>query len=328
MDTKETKEHHERVNERFRQLMLHDPIVIDFQKRLGKLFDDNPNLKQGFHVLEFPPKMREIYHQINKKWNVPLLEFAQFGTGIDSTQKILHRISELKPSHWKPIDDAVAHLKKRESEHLYLDIDLTTLDMNDARAVKRQVWQMVQHRIQKKRTDNPSSKRTRQAHYKNDRPELAFVYHIKGDTFQKYLRWYTIHQNEKFSFRIIAYIEKEKKAGAASDDELVKRLSSRRIKLGKPVKGEDAVEKGVKLIHRAIHGSDYDEKDFEIIDKYDCPIHGNSCPPNCDYRQDWMGRFNRLIAPEPFRMGRGQTESEFESMIHPEARSKRQKPSR
>lgn len=327
MDTEEAKEHHERVNERFRQLMLLDPLVIDFQGRLGKLFEDNPHLKQGFHVLEFPPKMREIYTQIDKKWNVPLLEIAQFGAGIDSTRKILPRISELRPSRWKPIDDAVTHLKKQESEHLYLDIDLTTLDMNDARAVKRQVWQMVQQRIQKKRTENPSSKRTRQSHYKNDRPELAFVYHIKEVTFQKYLRWYTIHQNEKLSFRLIAHIERVKKTSVASADELLERLRSKRIKWGNPVKGEDAVEKGVKLIHRAIHGTDFYTKDEEIIEKYNCPTHGNLCPPNCKYYRDWRNVFNRLYKAETSRMGRGQTESEFESRIYPEARSKKQTPS-
>ena len=324
---KEKKYHHDMVNERLRQLMVRDPLVIDFQKRMKKFYDDNPQLKKGFHYLKFPSKMQEIHNQIDKKWNVPLIEWVMADARISLTQKILSRITELTPSHWRPAYKVVSHLKEKQADHLYLDIDLTTLDMNDARQVKQQVWQMIKDRLRERIIKDSRPTRIKQSHYKDDRPELAFIYHTKEETFQKYLRSYDIYMREKLGFRLIAYIDRVRKQSEINAEELLKRLRSKKLKWGNPIKGEDAVEKGIKLIHKAIHGADYSAKDTEPInEEYNCPRHGKKCSPGCNYIKYWMGIFNRVIKPEPSLTGRGQTDAEFEAMIHPAARRKRRKP--
>jgi hypothetical protein len=233
----------------------------------------------------------------------------------------------MKPSHWKPVEGVVAHLIKKEEQHLYIDIDLTTLDMNDAKEVKQQVWEMVKNRLQDKRKKEAPPSKIKQSHFKDDRPELAFIYHIKEEVFQKYLWWYNIHQNEKFSFRIIAYIDKVRKRGKINIDEVIERFRNIKKRWGTPEKGEDAVGKGIKLIHKAIHGMDYSAKDIEpITEKYDCPKHGNKCPHNCKYLMNWFQRFDNSMK-EPWRSGLGYSEAEFENMIHPKTGRKRTKPS-
>jgi len=150
---------------------------------------------------------------------------------------------------------------------------------------------------------------------------------MKEEVFQKYLWWYDIHQNEKFSFRIIAYIDKARKQGKRNIDEVIERFRNGKTKWGTPVRGEDAVEKGIKLIHKAIQGMDYSVKNTEpIIDRYECPDHGNCCPKTCKYFIDWKLKFNYLMKEEHYPRGRGQSEAEFEAMIYSQIRGQRRKP--
>lgn len=62
--------------------------------------------------------------------------------------------------------------------------------------------------------------------------------------------------------------------------------------IGDPIKGEDAVANGVKIIYRAIHRKPYPSK--KITQKeYNCPTHGVLCSVDCSYKIDFMKDFNR-----------------------------------
>ena len=77
---------------------------------------------------------------------------------------------------------------------------------------------------------------------------------LKNPTFDKYLRWYDLRE-EGFSYRTIASVEISKSAGEAIE---YFRKNKRIDKAN--VKGEDAVEKGYKVIYEAIHHKKYNSK--------------------------------------------------------------------
>lgn len=119
---------------------------------------------------------------------------------------------------------------------------------------------------------------------------------IREATFNNYLRWYDIHTTEKLSFRLIANIEKNRKNNPQCAEEILEKLKSNKIRWGISIKGEDAVEKGVKIIYKAIHRTDYSQKKIEpLIENYNCPKHKSGCPTSCKYYKNWLGRFNRLM---------------------------------
>jgi hypothetical protein len=79
---------------------------------------------------------------------------------------------------------------------------------------------------------------------------LAFLPSVSDANFDRYVRWYDLCVTHGFSFRQVAAYEAPTKEGARSG-----RPSRRRI--GYAIRGEDTVEKAVKLIYRAIHRKAY-----------------------------------------------------------------------
>lgn len=128
---------------------------------------------------------------------------------------------------------------------------------------------------------------------------------LRPDTFRKYLKWYDIHMDQKFSFRCIALGEKGKKniedVGAELqkirhqlDDQEWKTYRRKKTEIGDII-GEDAVEKGVKVIYHAIHRKPYKERDVGQIEEYVCIDHMNDCPINCSNLKKWQKKFNSAL---------------------------------
>jgi hypothetical protein len=110
-------------------------------------------------------------------------------------------------------------------------------------------------------------------------------------TFHNYLKWYDIRMKEKFSYRLIAHLDRQKKPG-----ELLEKLRAKKIKWGISIKGEDKIEKGFKLIYEAIHRRKYNPRtDGDAHEEYKCSTHTETeCPVSCKYFKDWEKRFNSL----------------------------------
>jgi len=127
--------------------------------------------------------------------------------------------------------------------------------------------------------------------------ELTFIYRCRSEsTFNKYLRWYDIHTTEKFGFRLIAYLENQYKQDPIKRNDLLDRVKKmpKSPKIGASVRGEDKVEKGIKLIYQAIHRKPYSKKSIEFVtDEYNCLQHGNDCPATCAYLKDFYNKIKR-----------------------------------
>lgn len=291
----------ERINNRFKELMARDPLVLKYLNEFNEYMDRNPALKEGSHILDPPKAVKKLGVKVFKKWNSPLLE------GINNSeyfmvQKILPPIGKL--AAWKQVVNSPnfpehplqAYAFFKNPGHLYIDINCSVLDKNDAKYVKSAVWELVRLLIESKQVSVKGQEKNRiPTSPPDDPPELAPFYHMREDVFRNYLRWYDIHTKEKLGFRLMAVVESIRQKNISGAEELLKRFIHARVKWGSPVKGEDRIEKGVKLIHEAIHRKPYAQKEIEsIIEEYNCPQHGNNCKPTCIYYKAWLGRFNRL----------------------------------
>lgn len=171
--------------------------------------------------------------------------------------------------------------------YIPLVINIDRINKNDAKKVKRLLWKIIESNLQKGKTKKPLG----------EYPECAFLYHIrKEDTFQRYLKWYDLHTKEKLGFRLIAFIDNTSKTDPQRASKLLEKLKSEKYRCGEPKEGEDKIEKGVKLIYKAIHRDNYSRKTIEpLFEEYNCSTHGKNCPASCRYYKGWVGRFNRLM---------------------------------
>ena len=188
-------------------------------------------------------------------------------------------------------------------EKIFIGIDLKLIKLNDSKNIKNTVWKYIERCIKKR---NQEGKRT--SIYKEPQ-EVLPLYRCKDKTFNNYLKWYDWQMQEKLGWRLIAFIENQSKDNPLKAKELLKKI---RNKSKKPqvgifdpksnkvfVEGEDKVEKGIKLIYQAIHRKPYHPKDIApLLDEYNCPQHGLSCPESCKYYKDWLSRFDRLMPPD------------------------------
>jgi hypothetical protein len=125
--------------------------------------------------------------------------------------------------------------------------------------------------------------------------ELNFLYHCHQDKFDNYVRWYDLHTQEKLGFRPIAAWDNTQKTNPKRAEQVLQQLINCKAKCYGHIKGEDKVEKGIKLIYKAIHRDNYSAKAIEpVMKEYNCPHHGINCLTSCTYYQKWFGRFNRL----------------------------------
>ncbi len=267
--------------------MRRDPLVTDFVNQL--------NINQD----EASASMTAI----RQKWNLGFFTFDSSGSGEFSIQKILPAVMEHIPARFVSgahtphyIRDKRGDLFMKEQDHLYLDINLSTLDTNDAREVRRQVWELVRTRIQERRNVLGGIKQ-QQAKPCGDPPEVAFVYHAKDETFSAYLRWYDLHHARRLSLRAIADIESLRKKSALNAEKLLEKYihQDKKVKIRRSIKEEGKIQKGVNLIRRAIYRTkDSSQNSEDYLNKYNCPQHGQQCPKTCSTYKEWINIFNRL----------------------------------
>jgi hypothetical protein len=183
-------------------------------------------------------------------------------------------------------------------------VNVSRQNKNDAKIVKKQLWSVIEANLQVSAAKSPAW----------ESQTCSFVYSIRKEkTFQDYLRWYdwaigTDYQKpDGYSFRAIALLNdiwlnhpelyENAKEEIANRTKIIQSTRGERVLkgvVGEPVKGEDNVEKAVKLIYNAIHRKPYPSKKTKQKN-YNCPVHGVECPSMCRYLKKWMKDFNRRM---------------------------------
>jgi hypothetical protein len=137
-------------------------------------------------------------------------------------------------------------------------------------------------------------------------PEDQFEHKLfRWEEFVRDLRRYDWHQKYGFSFRYIAFLERNarniaRREGKEVEEPLDPPSCLTPKKVGSPIPEEDSVERGMKKIYLAIYRHPYPvsrrKSDTALSDmaKYNCPHHEqNDCPETCSY----LMRRMREIAP-------------------------------
>ena len=209
-------------------------------------------------------------------------------------------------------------------EEIAIQFNLSFFDLHDEAEVKRQVWKIVKNALEYRkacevygiehfqREPNENSfefiQRTRRLIENAKRmkknmscptgisSEVAPFFHMRESTFLNYLKWYDIYTSKRFSFRSIAIIENllKRDPGKAKQVFSEIELMGRRMEGGQPVKGEDAVRRGIIMVYQAIFRKKFNPKGMvQPLKEYSCIEHRNNCPSSCDYFKKWQKEFNR-----------------------------------
>ena len=296
--------------ERKKALIDRDPLTKDLLKEL-QAYDP----QQGRS-----PRLNELLNQVEEKWFVSIyipseLRYDAQQRGLPP-EKIYQKAVEkdivvdgnkfLEAINCKPMSDpfvirnrfqiepivfciptdlGTPHIfgERHFNDNLTIQIDLNLITLRSAPYVKDTVWKIVEKYLRDGIPDNSTIMKTL---YVMEAPgydieEVMYLYRCSPSTFQKYLRWYDTHTQEKLPFRLIAFLENKRREGLKSYDEWIEKLRTTKWKVGREyIKGqdaisEDAVEKAIKLIWRAIHRKTYTRVKGELED-WTCPIHGNN----------------------------------------------------
>lgn len=298
-------------------LMVRDPMAIEAVKEVHTL---------PLPIDEYTDNVLSLASKLEEKWNVSILftrdqkyrfELAGWtyddpidpqGTrplvmsmkAIEDGQKFAYRGFEpvwfhrLDASRGRKI--AVDPLVRRingdrlsSDDKLYVEIDLNLIDNNDRKRIKKLIDEAVDRCLKARKLEGRPKRIM-------DEPEgLWFIYDCKEDTFQNYLRWYDIHTQERLGFRLIAFLEKYR-SNLETYEEWLKKLSTTTWKVGKDcAKGEDRIEKGVKLIWTAIHRKPYSSKKVKpVMEDWTCPVHGKEYDATCKHCKGLSDRFDRI----------------------------------
>lgn len=194
-------------------------------------------------------------------------------------------------------------------DKLLIEMDLNLVDKGeDAKFLKKSVLSLIDRCLEQRKREG------RKPVMIGEPEELSFLYHCKDKTFQNYLRWYDdnigsdYQKPNGYSFRAIAYGENVLRRHPELYEDTMKEIANRtkiirstrgekvlKGVVGEPVEGEDAVEKGVIAIYKAIHRKPYPSRKTRLK-KYNCPTHGVSCPSmGCPYAKKWMKDFNKRM---------------------------------
>ena len=206
-------------------------------------------------------------------------------------------------SQFVDINEFIPHREEIGEKWLPIIVNVSRLNKADAKIIKKQVWSLIEANLQKGKTKEPCE----------EHRECSFLYSLRNErTFENYLRWYDLaigtdyQKPNGFSFRAIAFCEyvlrkhpekyEDAKEDIAKRTKVVRTARGERVLkgvVGEHIKGEDAVEKGVKVIYNAIHRKPYASKKTKQKE-YNCPVHGVSCPSmGCPYLKKWMKDFNK-----------------------------------
>ena len=137
--------------------------------------------------------------------------------------------------------------------------------------------------------------------------EMGFIYSSKEDVFKKYLNWYDLHMGNDpvtpkgLQFRQIAKNNLYDTVKRKCPDKIkeindrmkdIKDLNKNTLKRDtkEPIECEDAVEKAVKTIYKAIHRKPYPARTKQNL--FNCPQHQNNCPIDCKNLEKSMQIFN------------------------------------
>jgi hypothetical protein len=193
-------------------------------------------------------------------------------------------------------------------DRLLIDIDLNLGDQGeDGKLLKENVCSLIDRCLKQRKREGKKPVMI------GEPQELAFLYHRREETLENYLRWYDLnigsdYQKPKgYSFRAIAELENVRRNHPELYEDAKKQIANRTKVIrstrgekilkgfvGDPIKGEDAVEKGVKMIYSAIHRKSYPSKKTKQKE-YRCPNHERSCPKDCPYFMSFMKDFNRRM---------------------------------
>ena len=297
-------------------LIVRDPLAIEAVKEADKL---------PLPIDEWTPKIQDLVAKLEKKWNVTVLftrdqkyrfELAgrkydnmidpdgirplvmwmkgktqdQAWVGRDIERIWFYRIdaSNVKEYQIDSLINCVAGDRFPSDDKLFIMIDLNLVDLNDARLVKQTVWSITKEYLAKRKKEGKKKR------ILDEPKELLFIYDCREQTFQNYLRWYDIHTREKLGFRLIAFLNEICKGDNIKYEKWLEGLRSKKWKVGRSIKGEDSVGKGVKVIWAAIHRESYNrEKAGPVIEEWNCPVHGNGYSPTCKDCKALHELFNR-----------------------------------
>lgn len=167
-------------------------------------------------------------------------------------------------------------------------INVSRLNKGDAKTTKKQIWSVIEANLQEGRTKKPY----------DEFEECAFLYHLRNEkTFKNYLRWYDIHVKERLGFRLIAFLERICGENIVAYEKWLEKLRTKKWKVQHAEKGEDRVEKGVKLIWAVIHREPYTPKKVEpVMEGWNCPKHGKVHSSECKDCKALNDRFNRIYS--------------------------------
>lgn len=287
------------VNYRIKELMTRDPLVERFLKEYQQSIIQNPEKMQQTGIMDMTDQLFSLGTELRSKWGLWCFEYDPNGNFY--VQKISEKVTEHRPVEMFSDFTVPDTIRKRHCDifpampdHVYLDVDLSTLDMHDEKRVKSEMWQIVKTSLLLRQKALEGMK---QAQPQDDPPELGFVYHIREPVFENYLRWYDLHIKEYLGFRLIAFLENVRKENLLTYDEWLEKLRSMKWKVGRPIRGEDRVEKAVKIIWEAIHKSSY-TKPEAIMDEWSCPTHGNDYHDECKSCRALSDKFNKIYPPE------------------------------
>ena len=307
--------------QRKKTLISRDPLAKDLLKKLDEYRPNKSNPSEK--------EIESLRQKLEDRWNVSILitsaakpfvtglpvivnqtrdnclspvKFSYDGITIEEGEPLIisNKIAGNPITSFHPPMEGM--LFEAKTHELVLHVNLSILDNADARTIKSALWNIIKEYIPK----NKSVSKT------VDIPEISFIYDIRQNTFENYIRWYDLHmekynqRSECFSFRSIAFCEyvlrknpeqyEETKRRVADRTKVVKSTGGERVYkgvIGDNIKGEDAVEKGVKVIYNAIHREPYPSKKTNLKE-YNCPTHGLSCPTKeCAYLQLFMKNFNK-----------------------------------
>jgi len=300
--------------QRKKALISRDPLTKELLKKLDEF---RPNKSKPSEE-----EIETIRQRLADKWNVGIIVTGAakpFVTGLPviknhtktdclSPVKFSYdgtTIQEMEPLiiinniAWNPVESfypfTTGILRESKVGTIELCINLNLLDQNDAAEIKQAVWSIIKKHLPK---NKPKGKVV-------DIKELSFIYDEKQETFNNYIQWYDWHINELLGFRVIAFLKKEIEKGNTDVKDLINKLQNKQFPIGtrKSYKGEDNVEKGIKLIYEAIHRKKYPAKKdrHETFLDDDCPVHSpNKCPVSCKHWGKLYDKFNKLI-PEKIK---------------------------
>jgi hypothetical protein len=298
----------ELIAQRKYELCIRDPLSQELIQYLGDWGKTNSNkFPDKTEVGKTKRKVLRLTKKITNKWKCTIstggydpkswfmfptedIVVKNLGKEIEANLKYMLLLNKLNFLPKEQIKGTIQW--KPEKGKILLEINTRTLTEKKKTETLNNIWEIISKKIPKKKT----KKQWRPSPKKGEDKELGFIYSTKENVFQNYLKWYDWHTEHKLKFRHIAHIDKTNKTNSIKASKILEIFKHKKIKWGISVKGEDKIEKGVKLVFKAIHRKSYSQRDIEpLIEDFNCPNHKkDECPKNCTYLKQWEGYFNRL----------------------------------